>query len=124
MRLAEMYLIGAECAYYQNDNQVAADYITNLRKRALMQDHESALAVNPADINIDYILDERSRELAGEALRWFDLKRTHKLVERVKKYNPDALYISDVHNVRPIPVDELQTVTNPEVFKQNPGYPN
>lgn len=122
MRLAEMYLIGAECAYYGNNNQEAANYITQLRKRALVPGYESALAVNSADINIDYILDERSRELAGEALRWFDLKRTHKLVERTKKYNPDALYISDVHNVRPIPVRELLNVTNPNVFKQNPGY--
>jgi hypothetical protein len=80
------------------------------------------LAVRSADINIDYLLDERSRELAGEALRWFDLKRTHKLVERAKKYNPDALYISEIHNLRPIPVSELLKVTNPDVFKQNPGY--
>jgi hypothetical protein len=122
MRLAEMYLIGAECAYYQDSKQEAADYITKLRKRDLVAGHESDLSVRPADIDIDYILDERSRELAGEALRWFDLKRTHKMVERVKKYNPDALYISDIHNVRPIPVNELLEVTNPEVFKQNPGY--
>ncbi len=122
MRLAEMYLIGAECAYYQNNNQEAADYITKLRKRDLVTGHEAALAVRPEDIGIDYILDERSRELAGEALRWFDLKRTHKLVERTKKYNPDALYISTTHDLRPIPVNELLTVTNPGVFKQNPGY--
>ena len=122
MRLAEMYLIGSECALYQGNTQDAADYITKLRKRDLVAGHESALAVRATDINIDYILDERSRELAGEALRWFDLKRTHKLVERVKKYNPDALYISETHNVRPIPVSELLEVTNPTVFKQNPGY--
>jgi hypothetical protein len=122
MRLAEMYLIGAECAYYQDNKQDAADYITKLRKRDLVAGHESALAVRSADINIDYLLDERSRELAGEALRWFDLKRTHKLVERAKKYNPDALYISEIHNLRPIPVSELLKVTNPDVFKQNPGY--
>lgn len=122
LRLGEMYLIGAECAYFQNDRQGAADYLTKLRKRDLVPGHESDLVVSPGDIDIDYILDERSRELAGEALRWFDLKRTHKLVDRVKKYNPDALYISTVHDVRPIPVNELLKVTNPEVFKQNPGY--
>lgn len=122
LRLGEMYLIGAECAYYQNDKNVAADYITKLRKRDLVPGHESALEVNPGEIDIDYILDERSRELAGEGIRWFDLKRTHKLVERTKKYNPDVLYISSVHNVRPIPVNELLNVTNPDVFKQNPGY--
>lgn len=122
MRLAEMFLIGAECAYYQSNKQGAAEYITKLRKRDLVAGHETALAVRSEDIDIDYILDERSRELAGEALRWFDLKRTHKLVERVKKYNPDALYISSTHDLRPIPVNELLKVTNPGVFKQNPGY--
>ena len=122
MRLAEMYLIGAECAYYGNNKQEAADYITKLRKRALVPGHETDLTVRSENIDIDYILDERSRELAGEALRWFDLKRTHKLVERTKKYNPDALYISTVHDLRPIPVNELLNVTNPGVFKQNPGY--
>jgi hypothetical protein len=122
LRLAEMYLIAAECAMNQGDNVTAAQYITTLRARDLVAGHESDLAVTPAQINIDYILDERSRELAGEEIRWFDLKRTNKLVERVKKYNPDALFIAPMHNVRPVPVNEILTVTNPQSFKQNPGY--
>ena len=36
---------------------------------------------------VDYILDERVRELCGERMRWFDLTRTGKLVDRVKAYN-------------------------------------
>lgn len=122
LRLAEMYLIAAECAMNQGNNPAAAQYITTLRARALVPGHEADLAVNQSQINIDYILDERSRELSGELMRWFDLKRTNKLVERVKKYNPDALFITAVHNVRPVPVKEILAVTNPESFIQNPGY--
>ena len=65
-----------------------------------------------------------NKELAGEEIRWFDLKRTNKLVERVKKYNPDGLFIDNIHNVRPVPVNELLNITNPDIFKQNPGYPS
>jgi len=122
LRLAEMYLIGAECAMYQNNLAGAAKYITDLRVRALTPGHEAELAVDASKIDIDYILDERSRELAGEEIRWYDLKRTGKLVERVKKYNPDALFIAAMHNIRPIPVNEILNATNKDVFKQNPGY--
>lgn len=123
LRLAEMYLIGAECANNLGDKTAAAKYITDLRARDIVPGFGSALAVDPASINTDYILDERSRELAGELTRWFDLKRTNKLVERVKKYNPDGLYITDIHNVRPVPLADMNNITNKGSFKQNPGYP-
>jgi len=56
-------------------------------------------------------------------MRWFDLKRTGKLVERVKKYNPDAgAYIQSFHTVRPIPQADIDAVTNKGQFNQNPGY--
>jgi hypothetical protein len=81
------------------------------------------MQITPADLSLDFILDERAREFAGEQMRWNDLKRTGKLVERVKKYNLDAApYIQPFHTVRPIPQAEIDAVTNKEGYKQNPGY--
>jgi hypothetical protein len=69
------------------------------------------------------MLDERARELAGEQIRWFDLKRTGKLLERIRAYAPDnAVNLQDHHVVRPIPQTQLDAVTNKAEFKQNPGY--
>jgi hypothetical protein len=79
--------------------------------------------VLPTQINIDFILDERARELAGEQLRWFDLKRTGKLLSRIQTMNPDASpYVQPFDLVRPIPQTQIDAVTNKDVFKQNPGY--
>lgn len=61
--------------------------------------------------------------LANGLQRFFDLKRTGKLIERVKKYNPDAAEnIEDFHKLRPIPQDELDAIINKDEFQQNPGY--
>ena len=49
------------------------------------------MEIKPEQLTLDFILDERARELGGEQQRWFDLKRTGKLLERVKAYNPDAV---------------------------------
>jgi hypothetical protein len=122
-RLAEMYLISAEAKMYQGDLQGAADDINVIRTRAAVPGKIAAMQVSASDINIDFILDERAREFAGEYMRWFDLKRTGKLVERVKKYNTDgAPNIQDFHNLRPIPQVELDDIQNKSEFTQNPGY--
>ncbi|SEM92943.1 Starch-binding associating with outer membrane [Chitinophaga rupis] len=123
IRLAEMYLVVAEAQMKLGKLDSAALYINNLRKRAIIPGKEAAMEVKPAAINIDFILDERARELAGEQLRWFDLKRTGKLLERVTSHNPDAAaYIKSYHTLRPIPQAQLDAVTNKSEFKQNDGY--
>ena len=74
---------------------------------------------------VDWMLEERARELYGELNRWEDLARTGTLVARVKLYNPDgAPNIKDYHVLRPIPntyTDRL--LPQPELSEmQNPGY--
>jgi hypothetical protein len=122
LRLAEQYLIAAECAHFLGNNTTAAGYIDQLRERA--RKTPDALPVHAGGININFILDERARELGGELFRWFDLKRTHQLVGRLKEYNPDARNVQVFHELRPVPQSELDKVTNRAAFKQNPGYPN
>jgi len=76
-----------------------------------------------ANISIDLILDESARELFGEFNRWFDLKRTGKLIERAKKYNfwtKAKGEIAEKHLVRPIPQSEIDR-SSPAI-KQNDGY--
>ena len=128
-RLAETYLIAAEAAMYSGDNVAAADFINAVRWRAarvttdavLNAAYRTAMTATPDMMNIDFILDERGRELLGEQDRWFDLVRTGKLIERVTKWNTDAAAnIKDFHVLRPIPQEQIDRTTN--VFPQNTGY--
>ncbi|POY35837.1 RagB/SusD family nutrient uptake outer membrane protein [Solitalea longa] len=123
IRLAEMYLIAAEAEMNLGNLAEAADQVNILRTRAAVPGHTAQMQVLPDQINIDFILDERAREFAGEQMRWFDLKRTNKLIQRVKAYNPDAgAKIMDYHMLRPIPQKQLDAVSNKDEFKQNLGY--
>ncbi|WP_291911970.1 RagB/SusD family nutrient uptake outer membrane protein [Chitinophaga sp. CB10] len=128
-RLAETYLIQAEAMLMQGDAQAAADLVNVVRLRAARVGptdaetlaHRNAMKVSAANMNIDFLLDERGRELVGEQLRWFDLVRTHKLIERVRLHNDEArANIKPTHVLRPIPQDQIDRTVNE--FGQNPGY--
>ncbi|MEO8172068.1 MAG: RagB/SusD family nutrient uptake outer membrane protein [Sediminibacterium sp.] len=125
IRLAELYLIAAEAEVNISKPDSAAYYVNILRTRAATPGNVAAMQVLPAQMNIDFILDERARELCGEQLRWFDLKRTGKLIDRIKtkNLNPDAAtFVQTYHLLRPIPQSQIDAVTNKTEFKQNPGY--
>lgn len=125
MRLAEMYLIAAEADFQLGNNAEAASYINVLRTRAAIKtpvDHTGEMQVTSAQITLDFILDERARELCGEYQRWFDLKRTHKLGDRIKQYNPDITLFNDNYYLRPVPQTQMQAISNGSEFGQNPGY--
>lgn len=123
LRLGEMYLIAAEAAFQQGEAGVAAAHLNVLRERAAKPGKEAEMMVSADDLSLDFILDERAKELAGEMHRWYDLKRTGKLLERVRAHNTDASpNIKEMHLVRPIPQTQIDRVSNPGDFPQNQGY--
>lgn len=123
IRFAELYLIAAEAQMKLGNLESAATFLNVLRTRAAKPGQEAAMQVTPDQVTLDFILDERAREFAGEQLRWFDLKRTNKLIERIKTLNPDvAPNIQPFHMIRPIPQSQLDAVTNRNEFTQNEGY--
>lgn len=116
-RLGETNLIAAEACVKLNDNTNAATYVNIVRNRA------KAPAASAEEMNIDYILNERARELAGEFHRWADLSRTGKLAEYVERHNPDisAGQVDNKFLLRPIPLAAIEL--NPALAgKQNPGW--
>ncbi|GHT88465.1 membrane protein [Bacteroidia bacterium] len=119
IRLAETYLIRAEAYLGLNKKDKAADDINEIRNRA------QAIPVTPDEVTIDYILDERARELYSEEWRTITLIRLGKLVERVRKYNDNPMHpglnIQDYHNLWPIPQTEIDRNKDAELI-QNPGY--
>ncbi len=130
MRYAEMPLIAAECKIALGDPSGAAQIIKDeiRNQRVVAPGHTLAEAqadVTADNMTIEWILEERARELCGEWLRWFDLKRTGKLVDYIRQHNPawDGNDVVDAHNyLWPIPNTFLDKLTNGEQFGQNPGY--
>ncbi len=121
-RISEMYLIAAEAEMELGNTGAAVDFMNTLRETRSVEGREADMRIEGSDLDIDFILDERARELATEYQRFFDLKRTDKLVERVRAHNPDAApNIQPYHALRFIPQNQIDAMTNSEGY-QNPGY--
>lgn len=151
-KFSELYLVAAEAAVEGAATQAgksARDLVNVLRARAGRWTYSNAeykevdrdfsaemTAATPATIDINYILDERSREFYGEDYRWFDLVRTQKWNEYADSYvicggkgdhNPQTYSrtIEAFHYLRPIPQGQLDGMEMTEEEKgayQNPGY--
>ncbi len=125
IRLGEVYLIAAEAALlYNNDAAKAQEYVNAVRKRAAVTSRQGEMEVGAGEVTLDFILAERGRELAGEQIRWYDLKRMGKLTtEYLRTTNPDIQFFdANKHIVRPIPQSFLDAIANPQEFGQNPNY--
>lgn len=125
MRLGETYLLLAEAQVQQGKLQDAANTINVLRARAFVN-YPAQGQVSASDMSLDFILDERARELIGEENRRMTLMRTKKLVDRVKRLNANSAVnpvqgIADKHLLLPIPLNEIQ-LNKDGVLQQNPGY--
>ncbi|MFN3379745.1 MAG: RagB/SusD family nutrient uptake outer membrane protein, partial [Runella zeae] len=125
-RLADIHLMRAEALFQLGKKAEAVADINVVRQRAGWPGKKDAMKITEAELTFDFIVDERARELAGEQMRWLDLKRWGILVDRVKKYNPQAQAVAEKHYLRPIPQTQIdRSAKNAEgtsVFAQNPGY--
>ena len=122
MRLGDAYLLRAEARLKQGNAGGASEDINMIRVRGAVEGMETAMEITAGDVTLDFLLDERSRELFGEGHRWWTLVRTGKLVERVRLHNPEAASnIQDYHTLRPIPQAQIDRTLGG--YPQNPGYP-
>ena len=115
MRLGETYLLKAEAQFKQGNTGGAAATLNILRARA------NAAPITGSDVTLDFILDERARELIGEENRRMTLMRTGTLVNRVVGRGLKITGIAAKHLLLPIPLSEIQ-LNKDAVLDQNPGY--
>ena len=150
-KFSELYLVAAEAAVKGASGSYTAYNLVNvLRARAgkwrfdngeqqeRIEDNSAAMmAATPTNIDINYILAERSREFYGEGYRWYDLVRTQKWNELAGSYeiagnsaddhSPTTTTrdIQPHHYLRPIPQSQLDAMDATDAERanyQNPGY--
>ena len=122
IRLPETILLRAEAYLRLGNLQEACNDVNLIRRRA-----RCSYLVTPEDMDIDFILDERARELYVEECRWNTLLRMGGTVavDRIKKYT----YHTDVtnatlnftYNLWPIPQKVIDSNKN-VILEQNPGW--
>jgi hypothetical protein len=116
MRLGETYLLLAEAQFKQGNTTGAAASINVLRTRA------NAAQVSASQIDLNFILDERVRELIGEEQRRLTLVRTGTLVDRATRLNGASITgLTAQKALLPIPQSTIDLNVNGNL-QQNPGY--
>jgi hypothetical protein len=152
-KFSELYFVAAEAAVKGATTlagQDARELINVIRARAgkwrydnndrvaKVEDNSAAMiAATPAVIDVNYILDERSREYYGEGFRWFDLVRTQTWHTRGATYTIAGTAKGDhtpatfnrtiplTAYLRPIPqgqIDAMVMSAEEKAAYQNPGY--
>ena len=124
IRLAEIYLNYAEASLRGGggDMNLAVTKINELRERAY--GGSMAGAITSGDLTLDFILDERSRELYWEGQRRTDLIRynyftTDSYLWPFKGNDPTGVSVSSFRNIFPLPTNVISTNPN---LTQNEGY--
>ena len=116
LRLADVYLLLSEATFKQGKNAEAANYINIVRQRS------KATTINAGQVTLDFILDERSRELVGEEYRRYTLLRTGTWLTRTRSMNPiSGPSIAERDKLFPIPQAVIDANIN-SPMSQNPGY--
>lgn len=116
--LSEIYLVAAEAYFKAGNEQSALARLNEVRRRAELP--------AASTIDIDAILKERVCELFGQGSRWFDLRRTKKLVEYNNLYNKRlegrAQQAIGEKLLRPIPQAAIDANDQMSSADQNSGY--
>jgi hypothetical protein len=116
IRLADTYLLKAEAQFKLGNSAGAATTINVIRARS------KATPIIAANVTMDFILDERSRELFIEEERRGTLLRTHKWFQRTQLYNKyGGEKISLRDTLFPIPQDVIDANLT-KTMPQNPGW--
>ncbi|MEI6950530.1 RagB/SusD family nutrient uptake outer membrane protein [Paraflavisolibacter sp. H34] len=115
MRLGETYLLKAEAQFKQGKLPEAAATLNVLRARA------NAAPISATQVTMDFILDERARELLAEENRRMTLIRTGTLLNRVVGRGMKITGLESKHLLLPVPLTEIQ-LNKDAVLDQNPGY--
>ena len=125
-RLADVYLMRAEAIIRAGRPADAIADLNVIRRRAAIAGQNNDVDVAKYNTSpIDYLLDERERELAGEERRFYTLTRQGSAVflRRVKDNNSSASAVQAFHMLRPIPQAQIdRTDGTKNAFPQNPGY--
>lgn len=127
IRLSEVYLTAAECAFRKNDKTKAVEYLNDLVKNRTTTEASLATVDN---ITLERILIERRKELIGEGQRYFDALRNNETITRYtseadkgwhKTLSKEAQSFNrDFYKaIAAIPQAEINA--NPNI-KQNDGY--
>jgi hypothetical protein len=116
-RLPETYFLRAEAYLKKGDAASAATDLNVVRTRA------KATPVAAGDVTMDYILDERARELYGEEFRMLTLGRLGLIYDRTKRfgYEASAASVSPNNNLLPIPQTAIDRNVGSQIVN-NPGY--
>ena len=121
-RLADIYLMAAEAILRGGGNQaLALQYVNQVRTRAFKS---AAGNITAAELNLDFLLDERARELYWECHRRSDLIRFNKFSQsdylwQWKGGVKEGRSVEAFRNVFPIPNADVNANPN---LKQNTGY--
>lgn len=122
-RLAEAYLLRAEAYMKLGQTDLAAEDLNVVRRRA------GAAEITGDVVDMDFILDERLRELGIEEKRHLTLSRTGTMTDRIRRFNPyysaahsaDGKDFDPKYELFPIPQSFIEANTD-RVIENNPGY--
>lgn len=127
IRLSEVYLTAAECAFRNNDKTKAVEYLNDLVKNRTTTVASLATVDN---ITLERILIERRKELIGEGQRYFDALRNNETITRYtseadkgwhKTLSKEAQSFNRDYFKAIAAIPQAEINANPNI-KQNTGY--